>query len=290
MLKKLFLCFVLGVFCCANSLQEIQTSKTIRIGLHPDIPPFSQLVNNEFEGFEVEFAKRLGKELVGDGGKVEFIAINAEDRIKSLQDNQVDIVIQAFTKTAERAKQVDFSMPYFSTAVGILVNKDSNIKNTKDLSGKKVAVEKGITAEQVLKQYPDIEIVYVEGSNHGYRALKEGKVDGLADDNIIVLAYPIIDDTVEVPEYLLNLGSSDYMSAAVAKNNTELKQAIDKYMITLSKEQFFKKIYDDNFGIFYRNTLNPNQFLLENIYRIYGLYEFLPFENMQNAKNLAMNY
>lgn len=64
MLKKLFLCFALGVFCFANSLQDIQTSKTIRIGLNPDIPPFSQLINNEFESFEVEFAISLNSKLL----------------------------------------------------------------------------------------------------------------------------------------------------------------------------------------------------------------------------------
>lgn len=61
---KKFLIFLVLAFSLlnANSLDEIRSSKTLRVGVYDAQPPFSQLKSSgEFEGFEIGFAKELQK-------------------------------------------------------------------------------------------------------------------------------------------------------------------------------------------------------------------------------------
>lgn len=65
--------FMLG-FLSANSLNEIKSSKILRVGVFEAQPPFSQIKENgEFEGFEVDLAKEIAKKIFGgNSGTIEF--------------------------------------------------------------------------------------------------------------------------------------------------------------------------------------------------------------------------
>lgn len=152
---KKFLIFLVLAFSLlnANSLNEIRSSKTLRVGVYDAQPPFSQLKSSgEFEGFEIGFAKEIAKGIFGEsGGNVEFKAVSANDRIKFLQDNSVDLVIATLTITDERAKLVDFSNPYFAVNIGVLTRKDDEIKEFSQLKNKIIITQKGGTAEDYFK-------------------------------------------------------------------------------------------------------------------------------------------
>lgn len=244
--------------------------KTIRIAVDPDMPPFSSCSATGCEGFEADFAKKLGKGIVGSDGKVEIHHYKMADVFNALQSDKIDVIIQTVSKTKEREKIVDFAMPYFSIAGGLLVKKNSPIKDPADLKDITIAVEKGTTEEEYFKLKGNVKLVYATSSSDAYKMVKNGEVDGYASDNLIVLAYPIFDDSVEVPKGLRNIGAVEYLAPVVSKGNNELKDAVNKVMIKFSKEKLFRHMYEDNIGIFYRNTLNPNQFLLEELYRMYG--------------------
>lgn len=89
-MKKIFLSFaILSSFVVANTLEQIQSSKSVRIGVRYKLPPFSnQDENNNPEGFEVELAKAVGKALVGDGGKIELVILNAKERVEMLESKK----------------------------------------------------------------------------------------------------------------------------------------------------------------------------------------------------------
>ena len=98
--------------------------------------------------------------------------------------------------------------------------------------------------------------------------LKNGQGDAFADDNLVVLAFPIIDNSVEVS--IKNLGETDFLGMAVQKGNKELLDVINESMIRLSKEGFFKKAFDDTLNPFYKGSAEEKYFLLDDIYRIFG--------------------
>ena len=87
MKKLLISLFVLSSFVFSASLQEIQTSKKVKIGIRQKLPPFSnQDENGISDGFEVSLAKEIAKKLVGEDGEIEFIVLNAKDRIPLCED------------------------------------------------------------------------------------------------------------------------------------------------------------------------------------------------------------
>lgn len=98
--------------------------------------------------------------------------------------------------------------------------------------------------------------------------LKNKKGDAYADDNLVVLAYPVLDRTVEAN--IKNLGASDFLAIAVQKGNKELLDAINKELINLSKEGFFLNSFRDTIDPFYKGTADKKYFLLDDIYSIFG--------------------
>ncbi|MCI6989049.1 MAG: transporter substrate-binding domain-containing protein [Campylobacter sp.] len=274
-MRKIFLMIaMLATMLFSNSLDEIKAKGEIRIGVWNDQAPFGSYVDGKFEGFEIEMAKTIGNAILSGKGIVTLVGIdNTKQRVEFLQQNKVDAIVASFSMTEERKKLVDFSMPYFTQTLGILAPKTSNIKTLKDLYNIRLAVQSNSPGEDFINQvgrHNFTNLVMVGPTADGYRAVKDGKADAYLNDLLIVLAYPIIDSTVGVPETLRTLGNNDYMGVGVAKGNKELLDEINKQMIKFSKERYFREIYSQTFGVFYRDSIDPGIFLLEDLYRIYG--------------------
>lgn len=215
-------------------------------------------------------AKTIGQNTVGDG-KVELVAIdNGNQRIEFLEADSVDIVIASFTDTKDRRKRVSFSLPYFAVSMGAIVSSDSDISKESDLIGKRIAIQKGTTMEEYVPKLKSSELIKTNGSLEAFAALKDGKVDAYIDDNLVVMAYAVVDRSFTSSKGLRNLGFSSYLGVGVAKGNSELLKAVNQEMIKLSKEGFFRKVFENTFVPFYKNEVEAKYFLLEELYGIYG--------------------
>lgn len=158
-------------------------------------------------------------------------------------------------------------MPYFSVNIGVLSRKGENITGLSNLNGKTIIVETGTTAESFFKQ-KGYQTKVCQTSAEGYRMLKTGEGDAYANDNVIVLAFPILDRSVEAN--IKNLGSADFLAGAVAKGNKELLKFVNQELVELSKEGYFKDSFDNQLNPFYKGTAESKYFLLEDIYSIFG--------------------
>lgn len=119
-LLTLLLAALASSVLCARSLSEIKSSGVIRVGVYDAQPPFGKLEDGVHRGFEVDMANEIAKDIFKNGGKVEFISTAANQRIRYLQEDKVDMVIATITVTPEREKQIDFTTPYFSVNIGVL--------------------------------------------------------------------------------------------------------------------------------------------------------------------------
>jgi polar amino acid transport system substrate-binding protein len=103
-----------------------------------------------------------------------------------------DIVLSQVTITEDRAKVVDFSVGYFKSDQGLLVNKGTTVASWDDLKKLTVGVQASTTAEfyvtsgevpgwklDNVKSYPDL--------SSAYAALNAGQVDGIIIDTPINL-------------------------------------------------------------------------------------------------------
>lgn len=268
---KLLFCIIFALCSSvfAGSLEQIRSAGVVKIGVRDGRPPFSDEKSGNFEGFEINLADAIAKSIFGDKrGRVEFVPLNASDRISALQNDKVDLAVATITITQDRKRQIDFSYPYFSMSLGVLTRKSDGIKSIDDLSNKKVLVEgSGTTAENFLYKNKIRNLIHCSITTECYDMLKQGKADAYVNDNLIVLAYSIIDDNLEVA--IQNLGNPEFLGIGVRKGNTELLDLINKELVTLSKQGFFERSYDETFKPFYQGAADKKYFLLDGLYAIF---------------------
>lgn len=231
------------------------------------LPPLSVSEDGRYSGFEISLIEELVKEIFGDkGGKIEYVVTLGNDRITAVQDNKVDLDIAAITVTKEREKLVDFSNPYFSVNIGVLTRSDDNIKTISDLQDKEILAEPGTTAFDYFNK-EGFKVISCASSSECFRALKSGHGSGYADDNMVVLGYSVVDRKVEVN--IKNLGTSDFLAIAVQKGNDDLLNALNDGLVKLSKNGFFKKIFNDSIDPFYKGKAEKKYFLLDDLYKMF---------------------
>ncbi len=247
-----------------GSIAAIKAAGTIRIGIFADDAPFCyQDVDGQFKGYDVMLGERIAKELLGDETKITWVALNPADRIPYLQTNKVDLMLADFTVTEERAKSVDFTLPYEKVSVGVVSSEKAPINSVDDLKGKTVVVSTGTTADAYFtKNLPDVKLLKTDAITDGYQALTAGRADAFAQDNTLLLSWAKAN-----PGYVVGigeLGNKDYIAGAVTKGNTELLNYVnDLIKGALKDEQFFHKAYDSTLKDAFPENFTADQIVVE---------------------------
>lgn len=225
-----------------RTLDEIQESGTVKIGVFSDKNPFGYVdENGDYQGYDIYFAERIGEDL---GVEVEYVSTEAASRIEYLQTGKVDIILANFTVTEERAEEVDFALPYMNVALGV-VSPDSNVITDLDDLGEDdaVIVISGTTAETYLTEsYPDLTLQKYDTYAAAKEALENGNGVAWANDNTEVIAFANQNEgyTVGIP----SLGSQDTIAPAVSKGNTTLLDWLNEETVALGEEEFFHADYE----------------------------------------------
>jgi len=240
-----------------RTLDQIKESGTINIGVFSDKSPFGYVdENGEYQGYDVYYAERIGKDL---GVEINYVSTEAANRIEYLQTGKVDIILANFTVTEERAQEVDFALPYMNVALGV-VSPDSAVITSLDELGAddQVIVISGTTAETYLeKNNPEIKLQKYDAYAEAKTAFENGNGVAWANDNTEVIAFAIENPgyTVGIP----SLGSADTIAAAVTKGNESLLNWLNDEIVTLGEENFFHADYEatllDTYGADYEDTL-----------------------------------
>lgn len=240
-----------------RTLDEIKESGTINIGVFSDKNPFGYVdENGKYQGYDVYFAERIGKDL---GVDINYVSTEAASRVEYLETGKVDIVLANFTVTEERAEKVDFALPYMNVALGVVSHEDNVIESLDQIgSNDQVIVISGTTAETYLeKNYPDIKLQKFDTYASAKTSFENGTGVAWANDNTEVIAFALENSgyVVGIP----SLGSQDTIAPAVSKGNTSLLDWLNGEIKTLGNENFFHADYEatliDTYGADYEDTL-----------------------------------
>jgi len=240
-----------------RTLDEIKEDGTINIGVFSDKNPFGYVdENGEYQGYDVYFAERIGKDL---GVKINYVSTEAASRVEYLETGKVDIVLANFTVTEERAEKVDFALPYMNVALGVVSHEDNVIESVDQIgTDDQVIVISGTTAETYFEQnYPDIKLQKFDTYATAKTSFENGTGVAWANDNTEVIAYALENEgyVVGIP----SLGSQDTIAPAVSKGNSSLLDWLNDEIETLGNEQFFHADYEatllDTYGADYEDTL-----------------------------------
>ncbi|TKX28650.1 ABC transporter substrate-binding protein [Campylobacter sp. MIT 12-5580] len=247
----------------ASTLESIKNNGVVRIGVFGDKPPFGFVDEKGVnQGYDVVFAKRIAQELLGDENKVQFVLVEAANRVEFLKSDKVDIILANFTQTPERAEQVDFTLPYMKVALGVVVPQDLNVTSVDDLKDKTLILNKGTTADAFFTtNYPEIKSLKFDQNTETFAALLDGRGQALAHDNTLLFAW--VKDKPNFKVAIQELGNKDVIAAAVKKGNDELKNFINDLIVKLADEQFFHKAYDATLKEAFTDDINPESVVIE---------------------------
>lgn len=252
-----------GAVAKARTLDEIKKDGTIKIGVFSDKNPFGYVdADGEIQGYDVYFAKRIAKDLLGSEDKVEFVYLDAASRVEYLKSAKVDITMANFTVTDERKEQVDFALPYMKVALGVVSPEETLITDVKQLEDKNLIVVKGTTAETYFSEnHPEIKLVKFDEYQEAYDALLDGRGDAFSTDNTEVLAWALQNKGFKVG--IESIGNIDTIAAAVQKGNTELLNWLNDEIKSLADEQFFHKDFEETLKPVYGDSIDPESLVVE---------------------------
>jgi putative glutamine transport system substrate-binding protein len=205
-------------------------SDVLRVGTKIDVPGFGYQ-NPEtgvIEGFEVDIAHELARRLLGDADALEVTGVNVTTRGAMLDNNTLDATLATFTITEARKKSYNFSRPYFTDAIGILVKKDAGIDTFADLDGKTIGVAISATTRDKLSSSADDAGISLRFSEYATYpeikiALVTGRVDAFSVDRSILRGY--LDDKTKLMD--VQVAPQEY-GVATKKSNTDLADRIDQ--------------------------------------------------------------
>ncbi|MDD3239913.1 MAG: transporter substrate-binding domain-containing protein [Lachnospira sp.] len=134
-----------------TDVKAIKDRGVLKVGVKNAVIGFGyqDALTGEYSGMEIELAKKIAEYI---GVDVEFTAVTAATRTELLDSGDIDCVLATFTITDERKKSWDFTTPYFTDHVSVLVENSSNMKSLADMKGKTVGVSSGSTSARSLVQ------------------------------------------------------------------------------------------------------------------------------------------
>ncbi|MCQ2914141.1 MAG: ABC transporter permease subunit [Alphaproteobacteria bacterium] len=208
---------------------------TITLGAPFDNPPFLYVRNGELVGFAVDLLYKIGNEL---GYGIEFSDVNAASLIPSLNSEKSDIIGPNLSITEERKKEIDFSEPFYSSNVVMIVKKENNFA---DLEGKTFCYTTGTALDkEVIKQVKNPKTIYMNSTPDCLINVLDGKAlypTDLPRGLFLINKYP----NLEI--YHTPLFKDDY-AFIVDKTNMDLKRKIDSVIIELRKNGTMKSLQD----------------------------------------------
>ncbi|MGE0085757.1 MAG: transporter substrate-binding domain-containing protein [Desulfococcaceae bacterium] len=160
----------------------IRSHPVIRVASDPNWAPVEFLdAKGQYQGIAIEYLK-----IIGDMTGLQFETIqNMEwkDLIPKTAARQMDM-FSCLSQTPERNRHLLFTRPWLSVPVVIFTrNEITYVGKLTELRGRKVAVvQDNAAAEWLLRDYPDMELVYMENIPDALEKLESGQVFAFVGD------------------------------------------------------------------------------------------------------------
>jgi polar amino acid transport system substrate-binding protein len=165
---------------------------TLNVGFRD---PFS----GEIQGFDIDMARNIAAALFGDPNAIQLRALTSDQRIPSLKEGSVDIVVRTMSITCDRLKDVNFSAVYYEAKQQVLVKKNSGISGIDQLGGKRVCATKGSTSLSNIAGSAAKPIgVSVSDWTDCLVMLQQGQVEAVSTDDVILAGMAKQDRYTEV--------------------------------------------------------------------------------------------
>ncbi len=175
-------------FLTGSALTTIAADK-LKIATEGAYPPFNSITaDGKVIGFDVEIANALCEKMKVE---CEIVTQDWDGIIPGLVAKKYDAIIASMSITEERRKLVDFTKPYYKSALTFVGKKGSGITevNAETLKGKTIGAQAGTTqADYITAAFPDVELKSYPTQDEVNLDLVSGRIDlGVSD------LFPMLD-------------------------------------------------------------------------------------------------
>ena len=216
---------------------------TLVVGMELAYPPFEMTdTSGRPSGVSVELAQELGKAL---GKKVVIRNMAFDGLIPSLKTGKIDLIISSMTATEERAASIDFSDPYLSTGLCLLVKKDAPINGIADLDrpGRSVAVKRGTTGHAyAAKQIRQARVLVLDKEAAAVLEVVQGKVDAFIYDQMST--YQNWQRNQATTRALLTPFQRESWAVGLRKGDAGLKSQVNRFLKEFRARGGFERLGD----------------------------------------------
>ena len=163
----------------SSVLDDIVQSGVLKVGTTGDFPgwSFKNPETNEYEGFDIDVAKKLASDM---GVDVEFVPTDWKNLVSGVVSSKYHMTSSA-SITAQRALTAGYTDSYYGTGTVAmtLVKNNSEIDNWESIDeSKSIAVTMGTVFEnEAKKSFPDSKIIAVEAPAREYQEVLSGRAD-----------------------------------------------------------------------------------------------------------------
>ena len=237
-------------FAAGSTMETLQKAQKIVVGTKFDQPLFGlKNLQGEPEGFDVEIAALLAGELGIPEDKIEFVETVSANREPFIQQKKVDMVVATYTINDKRKEVVDFAGPYYVAGQDIMVKKGNpdGITGPEALAGKQVCSVAGSTpAGKIRTDYPQARLVEFDVYSKCAEALKNGQVQAVTTDNVILLG--LIDKDKESFELVGKPFTQEPYGIGLAQDRDDLRHFINEKLTAMFADGRWAKAWEETAG------------------------------------------
>jgi glutamate transport system substrate-binding protein len=246
-------------FAEGTTMARLKDAGAVKVGTKFDQPLFGlKNLEGKPEGFDVEIAKLIAGEMGIAPDKIEFIEAVSANREPFIEQGKVDFVVATYTINDKRKQVVDFAGPYYEAGQDIMVAKGNpeGIGGPDDLAGKKVCSVTGSTpAENIRTNYPKAELTEFDVYSKCAEALKNGQVQAVTTDNVILLG--LISQDEEAFELVGKPFTKEPYGIGLKKGDTEFRTFINDTLEKIEQDGRWKAAWDATAGKVATETPTP---------------------------------
>ncbi|MGW4249189.1 glutamate ABC transporter substrate-binding protein [Nocardia sp. NPDC004722] len=224
-------------------IDAIRARGRLLVGLDPgsNLFSFRDPSTGALAGFDVDIARELARDLLGDPAAVEYRILSSADREKALVEHTVDVVVKTMTINCERRRSVTFSTSYLTAHQRVLTVRNSGIEGLTDLAGRRVCVASGTTSlDLIRRQQPAASILTVPSWADCLVVLQQRQVDAVSTDDTVLAGLAEQDPATEVVGP--NLSTEQY-GIGISKGSDDLVRFVNGTLERIRADGTWNRLY-----------------------------------------------
>jgi polar amino acid transport system substrate-binding protein len=241
----------------ANALEEIKARGKIIVAIDPTFAPFEFTdASGKIVGYDPDILEAIAADW---GVAIEYQVMAFPSIIPSIIAGSVDMAGSALNPSAERAKKIDFTIPFASSVVVVMkLKENTSVKSSRidDLSGLTCTVKQVTHPEKMMKAQnkelkakgaQTVKLMSLDTVEQTIAALVAKRVDCLVDTKVVLVETMAAHPDLPI-EIVGEIGGRTFITWGLNKNKPELTNALNEAIRKLKSDGTLSELQMKYFG------------------------------------------